>query len=451
MKPTCLPLNRRLFLKSIALTAGAAGVPAVLPSSVFGAGRAVAPGNRISVACIGLGNRGTANLTGMLGLAEAKVVAVCDVHEGQQAAGKKLVDDHYGNRDCKAYRDFRELLARKDLDAVLVCAPDHWHPLMAIEAARHGKHIYCEKPMGWSVRAARAAQRAVEDAKVVFQFGTQQRSERKFLQACELVRNGKIGQLKTILVGVPGSVSSAPKQPTEPVPRELDYDLWLGPAPMAPYCRQRCRPYNDKEKWSVWYSISDYCLGMIGNWGVHHLDIAQWGNNTELSGPAEVEGTGVFPKDLLTDCAVSWQVENRYANGVTLVHMNDNASKAHPLQVGGFGHGVTFLGTEGWVHVRRGSIEANPESLLTIKPGPNDVQLFASEDHHANFLDAVKGRTQPAAPINVAVRVDTLCNLQQIAIKLRRKLRWDPVKEEFLNDDEASRMLDRPMRAPWKV
>ena len=265
------------------------------------------------------------------------------------------VTDVAGNPRASDFtcKDFRELMARPDIDAVQITTPDHWHPLIALEAARQGKHMYQEKPMGWSFRAAHAVQKAVHESGVVFQFGTQQRSDGKFRFACELVRNGKIGQLKTILVGVPGSVSSCPIQPVEPVPKELDYDLWLGPAPMAPYCYQRCRPYTQKDGWSVWYSISDYCMGMIGNWGVHHLDIAQWGNNTELSGPTEIEGTGVFPKGMLTDCAVSWQVENRYANGVTLVHMDDATSKKHPLQVGGHGHGVMFLGTEGWVHVDR--------------------------------------------------------------------------------------------------
>ena len=192
-------------------------------------------------------------------------------------------------------------------------------------------------------------------------------------------------------------------------------------------------------------------MGMIGNWGVHHLDIAQWGNNTELSGPTEIEGTGVFPKGMLTDCAVSWQVENRYANGVTLVHMDDATSKKHPLQAGGHGHGVMFLGTEGLGARGPQQLDAQPESLLKTKIGPNEVHLFKSDNHHANFIDAVKGRNKPAAPIDIAVRTDTLCHLQQIAAKLRRKLRWDPEKEQFVNDDEANALLDRPMRAPWKI
>jgi predicted dehydrogenase len=241
------------------------------------------------------------------------------------------------------------------------------------------------------------------------------------------------------------------------VPKELDYDLWLGPAPWVPYSFERCRPYTHRpnEAWtrnySTWYHISDYCIGFIGNWGIHHLDIAQWGNDTDLTGPTEVEGSGVFPKEGMADCALTWQVENRYANGVTVVHMDDETSKKHPLQVGGFGHGVTFLGSEGWVHVRRGFIQAQPESLLETRFGPGAVRLLKSDHHHNNFIDAVKGRSQPVAPIDLAVRSDTLCWLDQIAIKLRRKLRWDPAREEFVNDAGANRMLDRPMRAPWKV
>jgi hypothetical protein len=387
---------------------------------------------------------------------EARVVAVCDVHETQRLNGKRVVDTFYSNRDCAAYGDFRELLARRDIDAVIVTTPDHWHPLVGLEAVRQGKHMYYEKPMGWSLRAAQAVRTAVQKSSVVFQFGTQQRSGGNFRFACELVRNGKIGRLKTILVGVPGSIPF-PTQPPEPVPRELDYEMWLGPAPMKPYCFERCRPYTSRpnEPWtrnySTWYHISDYCIGFIGNWGIHHLDIAQWGNGTELTGPVEVEGTGVFPREGLADCALTWQVENLFANGVTLVHMDDETSKKHPLQAAGHGHGIMFLGSEGWIHVDRQGLDAQPKSLLKTKLNQNDVRLFKSDNHHANFIAAVKGQDKPAAPIDVAVRSDTLCWLDQIAIKLNRRLRWDPATEAFVGDDEANQMLDRPMRAPWKL
>lgn len=442
--------SRRTFLKQSALCTAAMAFPAVIPSSAMGLAGAVAPSNRVVLGCIGLGIQGMNNMQTFRGNKETLVAAVCDVHEEQRQRGKESVDKWYGNTDCTAYRDFRELMARKDIDAVQITAPDHWHPLMAIEAARQGKAMYCEKPIGWSLRAAQAVRKAIRESGVVFQFGTQQRSSAKFRLACELVRNGRIGKLQTILVGVPGSWT-CPAQPAEAVPKELDYDLWLGPAPMAPYCYQRVRPYAQKGGWSIWYCISDYCMGMIGNWGVHHLDIAQWGNGTELSGPVEVEGTGTFPKDMLTDAATQWQVTNRYANGVTLVHMDDGTAKKHPLQKAGHGHGVMFIGTEGWVHVDRSKMDAEPKSLLKASLGPNDIQLYKSDNHHVNFVDAVKGRAKPAAPIDVAFCSDAICHLQQIAIKLKRKLRWDAGAESFTGDDEANALLDRPMRAPWKL
>ncbi len=449
-------IHRREFLKS---AFAAVAVPNILPSSVFGADGATAPSDRVGLGIIGLGIQGTGNMRAFLGNTDVRVAAVCDVHQNQREKGKKVVDEWYDNSDCAAVRDFREMIARPDIDAVQITAPDHWHPLMAIEAARRKKHMYCEKPIGWSFRAAKAVQKVVHDSGVVFQFGTQQRSGGFFRQACELVRNNRIGQLKTILVGVPGSWT-CPKQPTEPVPPELDYELWLGPAPMAPYCYERCRPYTDPPKnkfpggwgpWSNWYCISDYCMGMIGNWGVHHLDIAQWGNGTDLSGPIEIEGTAAFPQDMLTNCSTNWQVENRYANGVTMIHMDDATAQKHPQQVEGFGHGVLFIGSEGWVHVDRERITAQDRSLLKWKPGNADIKLFRSDNHHVNFIDSVKGRTKPAAPIDIAFRSDTLCNLEHIATLLKRKLQWDPDKETFVNDEEANKLLDRPMRAPWRL
>ncbi len=442
---------RRQFLKQMAAVAGATAFPQIIPSSVLGKDGATAPSNKVTLGCIGMGIQGLGNMRTFRGNAEdVQVVAVCDVHETQRLNAKKAVDEWYKNTACAAFKDFRELMARKDIDAVQITAPDHWHPLIVLEAARQKKHMYCEKPIGWSFRAAQAVRKAVKESGVVFQFGTQQRSGGNFRRACELVRNGRIGRLKTILVGVPGSWT-CPIQPTEPVPKELDYEMWLGPAPMAPYCYERCRPHVQGKGYSVWYSISDYCMGMIGNWGIHHLDIAQWGNGTDLSGPTTIEGKGEFPKGMLTDAATHWQVENRYANGVTLIHMDDGTSKKHPMQANDHGHGVMFIGTGGWVHVDRRKLDANPQSLIKEKVGPNEINLFKSDNHHVNFIDAVKGKAQPAAPIDIAFHSDAMCHLQQIAIKLGRKLRWDSAREAFLDDDEANRMLDRPMRKPWAI
>ena len=447
--------HRRQFLKQMATAAGAVSFPQIVPSSALGRDGATAPSDKITLACIGLGIQGTDNMRKFRRHKEdLQVVAVCDVHETRRLKAQREVDEFYENKSCAEYRDFRELMIRKDIDAVQITAPDHWHPLIVIEAARQKKHMYCEKPIGWSIRAAQAVRKAVKENGVVFQFGTQQRSGADFRKACELVRNGRIGKLQTILVGVPGSWT-CPLQPTEPVPKELDYEMWLGPAPMAPYCYQRCRPWVKEEGpfggYSIWYCILDYCIGMIGNWGVHHLDIAQWGNGTDLSCPVTVEGKGEFPTGMLTNAATRWQVENKYANGVTLIHMDDTTSKEHPLQAEGHGHGVMFIGDRGWAHVDRSKLDANPKSLIEETIGADEINLLKSDDHHVNFIDAMKGKTQPAANIDIAFYSDTICNLQQIAILLGRKLQWDPGKESFVNDEEANRMLDRPMREPWRI
>ncbi len=457
MKPSGLAsLSRRSFLARGSAMLGSLALPQIVPASVLGAEGRAAPSERVTLGCIGLGIQGTGNMRTFLGHPEVQVIAVGDVHEGQRAKGKEVVDSFYSHHDCAAFRDFRELLAVPGLDAIQLTTPDHWHPFIGIAAAKAGKHMYYEKPTGWSFRAAQAVRKTVQERKVVFQFGTQQRSGGNFRFVCELVRNRKIGELKTILVGVPASVPF-PNQPTEPVPRELDYELWLGPAPLKPYSYERVRPFVSRpnEAWtrnySTWYHISDYCIGFIGNWGIHHLDIAQWGHGTDDTGPVEVGGQGTFPTEGLADCALSWQVENRYADGVTLVHMDDETSKEHPLQQNGHGHGILFLGSEGWLHVDRQGMDASRKSLLETKLTDADIRLARSDNHHGNFVDAVKERAHTVSPVEVAVRSDTLSYVDQIAIKLRRQLRWDPVKEDFVGDAEASAMLDRRSRAPWKA
>jgi predicted dehydrogenase len=413
----------------------------VIPSSALGLAGTVAPSNRIVIGCIGMGIRGTQLLEGLFGQKDARVVAVCDVYETQRQKAKGIVDRHYGDDGCAAYNDFRELCGRSDIDAVSIASPDHWHLLHSLEAARNGKDLYTEKALGLSVAEDKALRAVCRRYGTVFQWGTQQRSDANFRFGCELVRNGRIGKLKTILVGVPHDFAF-PNQPTQPVPKDLDYEMWLGPAPWAPYTYQRCRPWNEKESWAIWYHISDYCLGGIGGyWGVHHVDIGQWGHGSDDSGPVEIEGTAVFPKDGLADCATSWKVRHTYADGVTMIYMDEAQSK----------HGVTFQGSEGWVHVTRQGIWAEPQSLLTSVIGPDEIHLTESKGHQRNFLDAVKTRGPTICPIDVAVRTDTICHLTDICTRLGRKLRWDPQKEDFINDPEASRMLSRPMRSPWRL
>jgi len=430
--------SRRQFLKGAAATVA---LPYIVPSSILGSASAAAPSNRIVMGCIGLGIQGTGLMQAFLGHGDVQVVAICDVRESQREKARAIVDQHYGNKNCTTYNDFREVCARKDIDAVCIATPDHWHVLVSLEAARNGKDMYTEKALGLSVAWDKVLRETCHRYGTIFQWGTQQRSDRNFRFACELARNGRLGKLHTILVAVPYDFE-VPNQPTQPVPEGLDYDMWLGPAPWAPYTYQRCRPWTKEESYSIWYHISDYCLGGIGGyWGVHHVDIGQWGHGSDDSGPVEIEGTAVFPKDGLANCATSWKVRHTYADGVTMIYMDEAQSK----------HGVTFQGSEGWVHVTREGIWAEPQSLLTSVIRRDEIHLTESKGHQRNFLDAVKTRGPTICPIDVAVRTDTICHLTDICTRLGRKLRWDPQKEDFINDSEASRMLSRPMRSPWRL
>ncbi len=449
-------INRRDFLAGTLGAAAAVNFPYIVASSALGKAGTVAASNRIVMGSIGLGIQGSGLLSDFMQEPDVQLAAVCDVRRSQLEKARRTVDTYYKGSGCSAYGDFRELCARSDIDAVVIATPDHWHALIAIEAAKNGKGMYHEKPIGWSFRAGQVIRETIQRTGVVFQFGTQQRSDREFRFACELVRSGKIGKLETILVGVPGGVT-VPNQPTEPIPKGFDYDMWLGPAPWAPHSFERCRPYVSRpdkdwtQNYSSWYHISDYCLGFIDNWGIHHIDIAQWGHGTEDTGPIEIEGKGVFPTEGLADNALSWQVENRFADGVTVVHMDNSNCERHPEQVRReFNQGVLFKGSEGWVYVKRGVIKAEPKSLLQEEDAVAGI-LTRSEDHQRNFLDAIRTGSKTICPVEVAVRSDTICQIDNIAIKLGRKLKWDPKKEDFINDPEASQMLDRPMRSPWHL
>lgn len=429
--------RRRFLLSSSAIV----GFPAIVPSSVLGKEGNTAANDKIVMASIGLGIRGTSNMKQFLMEDGVRVVAICDVSEEQRQKAKTLVDEYYENTDCAAYNDFRDVMARGDIDAVCIAVPDHWHVPVGLAAARTKKDMYYEKPVGVCLRQAQALRAAIHEHQRVFQFGTQQRSDENFRFVCELVRNKRIGELKTMYVGAPASWA-IPQDPVIPVPEGLDYDLWLGPAPKSPYSYQRCRPFTEKESYSTWYHINDYCLGFIANWGVHHLDIAQWGNGTDHTTPIDVEGAGEFPKEGIANCCIKWELEFNYQNGVKMIY-TDNQGKCK--------QGVRFEGTNGWVHVNRAGMDADPKSLLETKTGPNDIHLPISPGHHRNFLDSVKSREDTVCPIDTAVHSDTICQLSNIATRLERKLRWNPEKEEFIGDDEANQMLSRPMRAPWTL
>jgi len=418
-------LSRRGFLKGSAMAAGAAlAWPTIVPSSVFGAD---APSNRITIGAIGLGEIGKFNVQEFQAKAGSQVLALCDVDAGRLQEARQLT-----GLDKKAcYKDFRELLQRDDIDAIVNSTPDHWHVPISTAAVRTGKDVYCEKPLTLTIAEGRALVDEVKRYGAILQTGSQQRSSDNFRFACELVRNGRIGDVHTVMVMIPSnSRRCRPKWAPEPVPDGFDYDLWLGPAPWAPYHHQRCH-YQFK-------FIFDYGGGQVTNWGAHFIDIAQWGLGTDDTGPVEIEGEGVFPNTGLFTTAKKVRFEAKYANGVKLV-----------CRTGG--SNTRFVGSKGWVDVSREGMICKPESLKqeTIKPG--EIHLYESRDHVQNFLDCVKSRKVPIAPAEVGHRTATICHLGNIAMLLKRKLKWDPAKESFVGDAVANRMLQRSSRAPWRL
>jgi predicted dehydrogenase len=418
-------VSRREFLKGSSVAATAvAFAPIIVPSSVFGAS---APSNRITIGSIGVGGMGTSDMKGFKGNPNAEVVAICDVDAGHRKEACKIA----GLDPKSSYNDFRELLARDDIDAVVVAAPDHWHVPISIAAVRAGKDVYCEKPLTLTIAEGRALADEVRRYGRILQTGSQQRSSDNFRFACELVRNGRIGKVHMVRVGVPGNNRTCePTWTPEPVPEGFDYDLWLGPALWAPYHRQRCH-YEFR-------FILDYSGGQPTNWGAHDLDIAQWGLGMDNSGPVEIVGNGEFPTTGLFTTATKVYFEATYANGVKLI-----------CQTGG--SNTRFEGADGWVDVSRDGLKAQPESLRKETIGPDEIHLYQSRDHKQNFLDCIRSRKYPITGAETGHRSATLCHLGNIAMLLGRKLKWDPLKERFTGDSAANSMLARSMRAPWRL
>jgi predicted dehydrogenase len=420
-------ITRRQFLKGAAVGAAAVAMPAVVPTSVFGSAQRSAPSDRITLGFIGLGGMGMGHLNGFLGNGQVQVLAVCDVYAPHRDRAKKAVDNRYGNQDCAAYTDFRYLLDRKDIDAVVISTPDHWHTLISIMACESGKDVYCEKPLTLFVDEGKALVRAVRRYNRVFQVGSQQRSDYYFWLACMLVRNGKIGKVHTVRVNLPAGPDMDPQPDVEPPP-DLDWNLYLGPAPWVPFNYARFL-WNFRWFW-------DYSGGEMTDWGHHHFDIAQWGLGTDLSGPVSVEGKGVPPVKGMCETYVNFEVHYEYANGVHMIATTPE-------------RGVRFEGTDGYVHVWRGGIHTSPKELQQITWAPNDVQLYRSLSHHQNWLDCIRTRKKPICDVEIGHRSVTVAHIGNIAMRLGRKLRWDPVKEQFVDDPEANRWLSRPYRAPW--
>ncbi len=416
-------VSRRDFLRGSALAGAAFALPTIVPSSVFGAN---APSERITFGCIGVGGQGSGNMRRFNSKkGGSEVLAVCDVDAGHREKARNSA----GISSESSYNDFRSLLAREDIDAVSVGTPDHWHVPVSIAAVRAGKDVFCEKPLTLTIAEGRKLADEVKRYGRVFQTGSQQRSSSNFRKGCEYVVNGRIGKLHTIRVGIPGNNKQCePTWTPSPVPKDLDYDLWLGPALWAPYHTQRCH-YQFR-------FFLDYSGGQVTNWGAHHLDIAQWGAQADDSGPVEIRGKGEFPKSGLFTTSTKVDVEYTYANGVKLL-----------LKTGG--GGTRFEGSEGWVYVNRGKLDAEPKSILDSVIGPNEIHLYNSNDHKGNFLDCIKSRKDPICSAEVGHRSSTVCHLANIAMLLDRPLKWDPKAEIFPGDDEATRMTWRPRRSPW--
>ncbi len=432
-------ISRRRLLKDVTgLAAGTISFPYIVSSLALGKSGGVAASNRIVMGSIGVGGQGTSKMRAFLGNEDVQVVAVCDVVADRRKKAKDIVDGRYGDKGCAAYNDFRELLARDDIDAVVIAPQDHWHALMAVAAARVGKDMYCEKPLGVAVTEGQAIRDAVRRYGRVFQTGTQQRSDRKFRFACELALNGYLGKIHIVMVAAPGpEYKRTYRKPTteEPVPPGLDYKMYIGPAPLKHYNAGRLA-------WPDWYLIWDYCAGFIVNWGVHHLDIANWGCPALTREPFEFSCTGSYRNDGLTDNINDWQAEFNYRSGLRMTFTDTgNPNK----------QGCRFEGDKGWVHVNRSGIWAEPASLLEANIKPDQTRLHESKDHHRDFLDCVRTRRDPVSPVEAGHEASYLGLVAEIATRLKRKLKWDPANERFIDDNEANRMLTRPMRSPWHL
>ncbi|MBP7568970.1 MAG: Gfo/Idh/MocA family oxidoreductase [Acidobacteria bacterium] len=431
--------SRRDFLRTAPLAvAGAALAPTIVKASALGRGGAVAPSDRIVMAGIGFGMQGPGNMRSFLGKDEVQWVAVCDLDDDHLQAARRTVNEKYGNEDCATYKDYRELYARGDLDAVSIAVPDHWHAILSIEAVRAGLDVFGEKPFTHSLREGRALCDAIRRYGRVWQTGSWQRSEENFHRAAELVRNGRIGKVLRVEVGLPSGYTDFARtfgqETIEPPPAALDYDRWLGPAPYAPYCKARV---HMNWRWNM-----DYAGGQLMDWVGHHLDIAHWGMDFERTGPVKISGTGEFPTSGIYNAARRYWVDAVYADGTPFV------------LAGGYPEiqsGAKWIGDRGWVWVDRGGFEAEPAHLVNEVIGPNETRLYRSRDHFQNFLDCVRSRALTIAPAEVAHRSASVGHLGVLAIETGRTIRWDPATETIQDDPGAERLLSRAYRAPYQL
>jgi len=434
--------DRRQFLKRAA-AAGLAAAPYVITSAALGAQGRPPASERVTIGYLGTGPRGLLNIREQLTCPEAQVVAVCDVWEGVRRKAKQVVDAHYKNFDCRAYVDFRDLLARDDIDAVGIASPDHWHVPMAVAAARAGKDVCVEKPLGVSVVQDQICRETIKRYDRVFQYGTEARAMAACRLGCELVRSGRIGPIREIRVKAPNSVQGGSDVPI-PLPKELDYDLWLGPAPWRRYTGCPAGGPN-------WFHVYDYALGFIAGWGAHPLDLLQWAFDTHLAGTWEVEGSGVIPAQGCNDAVIDWDVRIQFSSGIKMTYWANGLAKAEDPRLAKLGNYAQLIGADGWIAVYYGGMHCQPDSLRSVPLGPDDVHLPVSHGQERNFIQCVRTRQKPVSNIDDAVRSDIVSHVCDIAIRSRRKITWDPAKEEIISDEDASRMLTRAMRAPWQL
>jgi predicted dehydrogenase len=452
-------LSRRSFIATTVKAGAAAAIfPAIVPASVFGK---YAPSNRINVGAIGTGRISRIHdLPGIWKYDQARIIAVCDLDSNRVEAAKILINDYYTKKNgspydgVQGYHDHQELLLNKDIDAVVISTPDHWHALTAMHAVRAGKDVYLQKPASLTIAEGRTMADTVKKSGRIFQIGSQQRSSSQFRYAAELVRNGRIGELKTVYVGLPGD-PSGDVEPEMPVPPNLNYDAWLGSTPLVYYTEKRVHPQSGFDR-PGWLRCEQFGAGMITGWGAHHIDSAHWGMDTEYTGPVEVWGHADFPTKGLWDVHGIFRTEALYANGVLMVVSNE------------LPNGIKFEGTKGWIFVTRGDyrvtasdpvpdasgvkpLDAGDPAIIRSSIGPNELHLYVSDDQHGNWLDCIASRKAPITNAEIAHRACSACLIHHIAMKLKRKVYWDPVAEKFKNDDEANRMLSRPQRAPYLV
>ncbi len=415
-------VSRRQFLAAASATFAA---PYIIPARAFGANE------RIVTAHIGIGGQGKSNLNAFLdkGVSPA---AIADVDSDRLAKTVKMVTDK--GHTTEGYGDYRKLLERKDIDAVVVSTPDHWHALATIHACQAGKDVYCEKPLSLTIAEGRRMVDVARTEKRIVQTGSQQRSDDRFRQACEYVRNGRLGEIKEVLVGIPGCNFSGPPVADAEPPKELNYDLWLGPAPQ--------RPYNAKRVHYLFRFFWDYSGGQMTNFGAHHIDIAQWGLGMDHGGPVSTEGTAAYHPEKWYETTMECRITHTYANGTKLIV--GQLQKDIP-------GGCTFIGTKGKIFVDRGKIVSTPGDILKEPLGDKAEQLYKSKNHHQNFLDCIKSRELPICDVEIGHRSATVCHLGNIAARLGRKIQWDPVNETIVDDADAAAMVSRPYRGPWKL